>query len=96
MFAVTVTFTLKPGRMDRFLPLMTENARTSLTAEAGCRRFDVLTDPDRPDSVFLYELYDSSGAFDLHLQSAHFKAFDAAVAEDIAGKTVATFRTVAT
>ena len=92
MYAVTVTFTLHPGLRDDFLPLMQDNARTSLAQEPGCRQFDVCSNGD--DRVFLYELYDSAEAFDAHLESAHFKSLDAAVSEMIAEKTVATFTEV--
>ena len=44
MYAVTVSFTLRPGARADFLPLMAENARLSLQREAGCRQFDVCTD----------------------------------------------------
>lgn len=94
MFAVVVTFRIKPDRMEAFLPLMYANAATSLGVEPGCHQFDVCTDPDRPDEVFLYELYDDKAAFDAHLASPHFKAFDAAVAEMLAAKDVRTFEDV--
>lgn len=87
MYAVTVTFRTKPGRMAEFLPLMIENARTSRTAEPGCQQFDICQGTD-PETVFLYEIYDDRAAFDAHLESAHFKSFDAAVAGMIADKTV--------
>lgn len=92
MYAVTVTFTLHPGTRDAFLPLMRENARTSLDHEPGCRQFDVCTNGD--DVIFLYELYDSAEAFQAHLQSPHFQSFDAAVSDMIADKSVATFTQV--
>ena len=94
MFAVVVTFQIKSGEMETFLPLMTENARSSLREEPGCHVFDVCTDPARPDEVFLYELYTDRAAFDAHLASGHFKAFDAQVADLIASKTVQTYETV--
>ena len=87
MFAVTVTFTLKPGNRDIFLPLMVENASTSLREEIGCRQFDVCLGDD-PETVFLYEVYDDSVAFSAHLKSAHFQSFDTAVADMIATKVV--------
>ena len=95
MFAVCVTFKINQGKMDAFLPLMHQNARTSLNEEVGCHQFDVATDAARPDEVFLYELYADRAAFETHLASAHFKAFDAAVASMIADKQVATWGEVA-
>lgn len=93
MFAVTVIFKVKPGQMEVFLPLMVENARKSKAEEAGCQVFDVCRGDD-PDVVFLYEVYDDRAAFDVHLESAHFKSFDAAVAHLVAVKQAASFQEV--
>jgi len=90
-FAVCVTFIVKAGQMDVFLPLMVANAHTSLHDEAGCLQFDVLTDPARPDEVFLYEIYKDADAFDLHLASMHFKIFETAVENLIFEKVVKTY-----
>jgi len=94
MFAVLVHFRVKPDSYDAFLPLMVENAQTSLRDEAGCTQFDVLTDPDRPGEVALYELYDTPEAFQLHLATPHFQKFDAAVAPMLSDKQVTTWRSV--
>ena len=80
--------------MASFLALVTENARISLEREPDCHRFDVLTDPDHPDEVFLYELYSDSAAFAQHLRSVHFKSFALATAGLVARKDVKTFRQV--
>lgn len=94
MFAVVVTFQIKPGKMSAFLPLMLENARISQSEEVGCRQFDVCKDLAEPDEVLLYELYDTQAAFEAHLASAHFKQFDAAVSAMIAGKQVKSYNEV--
>ncbi|GAB5446785.1 putative quinol monooxygenase [Gymnodinialimonas sp.] len=94
MYAVVVTFTLKAGRMEIFLPPMLDNAATSLRDEDGCHRFDVCTDPERPDEVFLYELYTDRSAFDAHLQSSHFLAFDAIAGPMVASKSIVTYAQV--
>lgn len=95
MHAVTVVFQIKAEAVEDFLPLMIANAEASLKDEPGCRQFDVCTDPDRPGDVFLYELYDDADAFQAHLQTTHFKSFDAKVAGMIAQKTVRTYAKVA-
>ncbi|MCR9139291.1 MAG: antibiotic biosynthesis monooxygenase [Alphaproteobacteria bacterium] len=94
MFAVAVTFKINSADWDRFMPLMLENAQASLHAETQCKQFDVCTDPARPLEVFLYELYDDADAFRHHLESDHFLAFDAAVADMIESKQVMTYGTV--
>tara|TARA_R110002124_G_scaffold94220_3_gene238007 strand:- start:147 stop:437 length:291 start_codon:yes stop_codon:yes gene_type:complete len=94
MYAVTVLFHIAPAHRATAYRLMRENAATSLRAEAGCKQFDVCTDAERPYTVFLYELYSDRAAFEDHLQSPHFKAFDAAVAGMIVTKEVACFARV--
>ncbi|MGB3409509.1 MAG: putative quinol monooxygenase [Jannaschia sp.] len=94
MFAVVVTIEVTPGQMPVFLPATLDNARASLS-EPACQRFDVLTDPARPDEVFLYELYDDAAGFDAHRETAHYKTFDAIVAPLIAAKVVKTYESVA-
>lgn len=88
-FALTVTFTLHAGRLAEFLPLMQANARQSLQDEPGCRVFDVALPLDGPpDTVFLWEIYADRPAFDAHLASPHFRAFDAATTALVKAKTV--------
>ena len=94
MYAVVVTFEIKPNRLADFLPDMMTNATTSLTKEPDCHRFDVCVDPARPNEVFLYELYTDRAGFDAHLASQHFQRFDASVAPMIASKLARTYEQV--
>lgn len=94
MFAVTVHFEVDSDQMQVFLPLMQANARASVKTEPGCQQFDVCTDPARPTSVFLYEVYDNEAAFLAHMQQPHFKAFDAETSDMITSKAVSTFQQV--
>ena len=94
MYAVVVKFRLERGSAAAFLPLVRENAATSLRSEPGCHVFDVATDPDRPEEVLLYEVYENAAAFALHLETAHFAAFDAQCAGLVAEKEVRTYREV--
>ncbi|WP_299686246.1 putative quinol monooxygenase [uncultured Tateyamaria sp.] len=90
-YVVTVTFRIVPGQMQAFLPLMRNNALASVRDEPGCLQFDVCTDGDQPDTVFLYEIYTDRAAFDAHLKTPHFKALDAATPQMVVGKTLVTF-----
>ena len=94
MFAVVVTLRIKPAFRDSFLSLIYENATASRTDEPGCLQFDVATDPSRPEEVFLYEVYRDPAAFEAHLETAHFRSFDASTADMIAEKQIKTFRSV--
>lgn len=82
--------------MDRFMPLMQQQATLSLNNELACRHFDVCSDIEKPNEVFLYEIYDDAAAFQTHLKTPHFIEFDKAVSGMITGKTVNTFPTVFT
>ena len=95
MFVVAVTFRLHAARADAFLAAVQENARLSLEEEPDCHRFDVAVGESGPETVFLYELYTDRAAFDEHLASAHFKSFDAKVADWIESKDVQTYRLTA-
>jgi quinol monooxygenase YgiN len=85
---VVVDFRLKPGAIDPFRRLVVENARSSLRAEPGCRRFDVVTVEGDPDRIVLYEIYDGDESFAAHLRTPHYAAFDKASEALVAGKTV--------
>ena len=95
-FAVCVTFRIHPSHRAAFETLMIENATCSLRVEPGCLQFDVAFDPSRPDEVFLYERYADAPAFQAHLDSAHFRRFDQAVAGMVAAKEVKTYSRVIT
>ena len=73
---------------------MDENARASVREEPGCRRFDVLQPHGEEDLVFLYEIYDDRAAFDEHVRSAHFAAFQAATADLVTEKKVIEYELV--
>ena len=93
-YAVTVTFDLKPGMQDAFMPHILFNARSSVANEPGCRQFDVCTDPSQPDTVFLYELYDDLAAFEAHQQMPHYLATGPKIGDMIAQKHLRTFEQV--
>jgi (4S)-4-hydroxy-5-phosphonooxypentane-2,3-dione isomerase len=76
--AILVEFIIKSGSIERFRELILANARASLQDEEGCRRFDVLSPADDPTRIVLYEIYDNDRAFELHLQTPHYRAFAAA------------------
>ena len=93
-FVVTVEFVIQLAHADAFRVAMIANAQASREREPGCRQFDVCAVQADPRTIFLYELYDDRAAFDAHLQSEHFKAFDAQVAPWVEQKTVRTYAQV--
>jgi len=91
MIAVTVIFKVKTGSEKDFQEVVLQQAKNSLEKEEACRRFDVCFDDNRPDRVFLYEIYDDRAAFDLHLASDHFKNFDKVSAPMLEGRAIETW-----
>ena len=94
MFVVTVSFQIIDGEMEKFLPAVIENANQSKQNEAGCLQFDVCTDPSVPDKVFLYEVYTSKDAFDIHKNTEHFAHFQTIATTLVAAKSAQTFNQV--
>lgn len=76
MFVITVEFEVQKGKMPEFLEMVKAQARTSLEEEPLCYRFDVCRPQGESDSVFLYEVYRDSAAFEKHLKTSHFADFD--------------------
>ena len=91
MYVVCVEFDLNEGGGEEFMPLVNQQADNSVSLEVGCLRFDVMTNSEKPDFVFLYEIYASPDAFKIHLESDHFKTFDSAVGPMVKDKRVATY-----
>ena len=91
MYVVTVIFDVKLEHLEDFRVAMLEQARNSLSKEDGCRCFDVCEDEQRAGRIFLYEIYDHRAAFDAHLESDHYKTFDALTAAWVDNKEVAIY-----
>jgi autoinducer 2-degrading protein len=94
MYVIPVLFSIHPAHQSAFLQAITSNAKTSLADEAGCMQFDVCTSGNDPSQIFLYEVYDSKAAFDAHLASAHFHAFNALTSPWVSSKLVTAFERV--
>jgi quinol monooxygenase YgiN len=94
VYVVAVKFVVKPGCGEAFAELIVRNARASRANELGCRQFDVTVAIDRPDTVFLYEVYDDRAAFDAHCGTGHYREFIAATASLVASKQPEFFRRI--
>jgi autoinducer 2-degrading protein len=74
--AILVRFQVARGRQNDFLAHVRKNAATSVASQPGLRRFDVLTpDAGLGNEVVLYEVYDSSTAFEAHQQTQDLSDF---------------------
>ena len=84
---VTVEFRIQLSFVEQFMERLAVQAAESLR-EIGCSQFDVCVDPSDVHRVFLYEVYSSRAAFAAHLESSHFKEFDALTRSWITSKLV--------
>lgn len=91
MYAVNIRFSIKPDRVEEFIPLVRANANWSLLMEPECEIADVCRHSARPDFVFVYEVYQSEAGFNLHRQSEHYKIFSVATDDMLLDKQVLTF-----
>jgi (4S)-4-hydroxy-5-phosphonooxypentane-2,3-dione isomerase len=90
-YAVWVEFDVAPERLEPFVQLVAQNARTSLREEAGCQQFDVLRPEPGGSRIALYEIYADKSSFEIHLASLHYHQFAELAAPMIVGKRVQTF-----
>jgi (4S)-4-hydroxy-5-phosphonooxypentane-2,3-dione isomerase len=85
---VLVEFLVKPAFVRQFRDLIAANAQASLEREAGCKRFDVLFDPNEPRRFVLYEIYTDEAAFDDHRASSHYLSFADAIEDGIEQRSI--------
>ncbi len=89
MHVVTVVFDVLADEVEAFQVAVSAQAANSLALEPDCLVFDVAVDPADPARIFLYEIYRDRAAFQAHLESTHFKDFDAKVLPWVRNKEVA-------
>jgi len=82
-----VELVIIPSEMPKFLEAIKENA-TNAVKEPGCREFNVSVLHNRPNHVFLYEVYDNEAALNTHRQTDHFKKFQATTANMVADRNI--------
>ena len=88
MFVITVKFVINEKDIEKFKVRMLQQARDSLELEKDCHQFDVCHDPNNKNIVFLYETYTDKNAFNIHLNSKHYLAFNDKVTSWVKEKIV--------
>jgi autoinducer 2-degrading protein len=81
MFALVVSFQVKPNKREQFLAAAEDDSTCSVRDEPGCFRFDVIQDQSDPNRFTFYEVYQDDAAFQAHAQTPHFQRWRAAAAE---------------
>lgn len=71
---MTVSFRLHADKRDEALAAALR-METETTREPGCSAYRFWTAVDDPNTLGLFELWDSQDALDAHLKTAHMAAF---------------------
>jgi quinol monooxygenase YgiN len=94
VYVNAVDLVIIQSEMSKFVEAIKENASNSVK-EPGCREFNVLVLANRPNHVFLFEVYDNEAALAAHRETAHFKKFFATAGSMIADRNVRAMSVVA-
>ena len=74
-FVVLAEFSVASGQRAEFLDLCAFDGLRSTADERDCHQFDLVTSPESPEAVILYEVYTDQAAFDHHLTTPHYATF---------------------
>lgn len=68
-----VEFEFDANNMDSALDLLTEMQNQTLESEEGCIAYDILLNKEKPNTVFIYECYESNAALKAHSNASYYK-----------------------
>jgi quinol monooxygenase YgiN len=74
-FAILVTCRVKPGTVEKFVPLILANASAARREEEHCLVFAVNQSAEDPELFQFYEVYTDAEGLEIHKQQPHYLAF---------------------
>ena len=92
VYVNAIDLVVVPSEMAKYVEAIKENAAN---AEPGCREFNVLVMPNRPNHVFLFEVYDNEAALAAHRNTEHFKKYAATTANMVADRNARAMSVIA-
>ena len=87
VYVNAIDLVIIPSEMAKYVEAIKENAANAVK-EPGCREFNVLVLANRPNHVFLFEVYDNEAALAAHRETPHFKKFFATAGNLVADRNV--------
>jgi quinol monooxygenase YgiN len=66
---------IDPARLDDFKSAVTEGVEAAVRTEPGVLALYVVYEKDRPSRIRVFEMYTDAHAYQLHLETPHFKKF---------------------
>jgi quinol monooxygenase YgiN len=76
MLIIAGTITIDPARRNEGLAFA-QNVMVETRKEDGCQNYVFSADPVRPDTIMVYELWDSEEQLAPHFETPHLTAFQA-------------------
>jgi len=68
---------IDPARTEGFVAALRTVTQTSVRVEPGCLALYAVAEKENPARITVFEIYQDDDAYQLHLQTAHFKTFRA-------------------
>lgn len=93
-YIVTVDWKIEPDRSEDFAKYAKKQAENSINLETDCLFFDLSRSEEERNRFFMYEIYTSREAFDIHLASDHFKDFSMKIDGMVIARDLRTHRKI--
>ena len=68
-----------PAQLDRYNAALKEQMTTAVKVEPGVLTYYAVAEKENPSHITILEIYADSNAYKLHIETAHFKKYKAAV-----------------
>lgn len=66
---------IDPAYLDAYKAALRQEIAASIQKEAGVLTLYAVSVKDQPNQIRLFEIYANAGAYQMHLQSEHFKRY---------------------
>ena len=75
------TIIVKPDKLEAYLLALREGMETAVKVEPGVLSLRALSDKKNPTKITVLETYADINAYNMHIQTSHFKKYKATVAD---------------
>jgi quinol monooxygenase YgiN len=66
---------IDPAQLESYKVALQQEIETSIRVEPGVLQLDAVSVKDHPTQIRLFEMYANAAAYEMHLQSPHFKKY---------------------
>lgn len=73
--------TVDKSRLNEYLDALHSQMNAALKNEKGVLEYIAVQEKDNPEKIIIFETYASPEAYQLHIQTEHFKKYKATVAD---------------